>query len=263
MRIKYLVMIACLYMVFTINAQSGYGTYDLNGRNISGGLPIPLHDSQEEGKVVVNILVDPSGKVISTSINKRTNTVNPTLRKSAEDAAYKAIFNAVDGVNNQSGTITYYFRFSNGTIKRHYVDNERCEKEILIQKIDSLERELSYVKLMEELNTLKTDLQLNANNLNISTNGILLNVNSGTYLHSLYNVYKDNYKSSEELWLSYQLTVENAKWNYFNLYLKYSFSEFQNLMLEQTVKMIEQSYSKLKSSLDYYKVCLDMYKDGL
>ena len=27
----------------------------------------------------------------------------------AEDAAKKARFNAVDGVNNQTGTITYYF----------------------------------------------------------------------------------------------------------------------------------------------------------
>jgi len=47
--------------------------------------------------------------VINTSINRLTNTVNPALRKAAEDAAKKARFNAVDGVNNQTGTITYYF----------------------------------------------------------------------------------------------------------------------------------------------------------
>lgn len=83
---------------------------------------------------------------------------------------------------------------------------------------------------MEELNTLKADLLLNANNLNISTNGILINVNSGTFLFSLYNVYKENYESSEELWISYQVTVVNAKRNYFNLYLKYSFSKYLSLM---------------------------------
>lgn len=86
-------------------------TFDLNGRSLGeGGLPVPVYNVQEEGRVVVTIVVNPAGKVISTSINKRTNTVNPTLRKAAEDAARKARFNAVDGVDNQSGTITYYFR---------------------------------------------------------------------------------------------------------------------------------------------------------
>ena len=89
----------------------GYGTFDLNGRSLGpGGLPRPVYNVQDEGRVVVTITVNPAGQVIGTSINKRTNTVNASLRKAAEDAAKKARFNAVDGVNNQTGTITYYFK---------------------------------------------------------------------------------------------------------------------------------------------------------
>ena len=89
----------------------GYGTFDLNGRSLGpGGLPMPVYNVQEEGRVVVTITVNPAGQVIQTSINKRTNTANASLRKAAEDAARKARFNAVDGVNNQTGTITYYFK---------------------------------------------------------------------------------------------------------------------------------------------------------
>lgn len=89
----------------------GYGTFDLNGRSLgSGGLPMPVYNVQDEGRVVVTITVNPAGQVISTSINKRTNTVNASLRKAAEEAARKARFNQVDGVNNQTGTITYYFK---------------------------------------------------------------------------------------------------------------------------------------------------------
>ena len=89
----------------------GYGTFDLNGRSLgSGGLPRPVYNVQEEGRVVVTITVNPAGQVIHTSINKRTNTANAALRKAAEDAARKARFNAVTGVNNQTGTITYYFK---------------------------------------------------------------------------------------------------------------------------------------------------------
>ena len=89
----------------------GYGTFDLNGRSLGpGGLPRPVYNVQEEGRVVVTITVNPAGHVIQTSINKRTNTANAALRKAAEDSARKARFNVVDGVNNQTGTITYYFK---------------------------------------------------------------------------------------------------------------------------------------------------------
>ena len=88
----------------------GYGTFNLGGRSIGeGGLPRPVYNVQEEGRVVVSITVNPAGHAIPSSINRLTNTVNSTLRKAAEDAAKKARFNAVNGVNNQTGTITYYF----------------------------------------------------------------------------------------------------------------------------------------------------------
>ena len=88
----------------------GYGSFSLNGRSIGeGGLPRPVYNVQDEGRVVVTITVNPAGYVIATSINRQTNTVNPALRNAAEDAAKKARFNAVSGLNNQTGTITYYF----------------------------------------------------------------------------------------------------------------------------------------------------------
>lgn len=89
----------------------GPGEFNLNGRSLGpGGLPVPVYNVQDEGRVVVEIEVNPGGKVVRTKIDKRTNTVNPALRRAAEEAARRARFNAVDGVNNQSGTITYYFK---------------------------------------------------------------------------------------------------------------------------------------------------------
>lgn len=88
----------------------GYGTFSLGGRSLGeGGLPKPAYNVQDEGKVVVDITVNPAGRVIATSINRQTNTVNSALRKAAEEAARKARFNAVSGLDNQTGTITYYF----------------------------------------------------------------------------------------------------------------------------------------------------------
>ena len=97
----------------TQGKQSGvgsYGTWDLGGRDMLGELPRPVYSIQEEGRVVVTITVDPDGKVIDTRINNRTNTTNLQLRNAAEEAARKTRFNAIGGENNQTGTITYYFK---------------------------------------------------------------------------------------------------------------------------------------------------------
>ena len=87
-----------------------YGTWDLGGRDMLGELPRPQYSIQEEGRVVVTITVDPEGNVIDTRINNRTNTTNLQLRQAAEQAAKRTKFNAIGGENNQTGTITYYFK---------------------------------------------------------------------------------------------------------------------------------------------------------
>lgn len=91
---------------------SGFGNFDLAGRSLAGNgkLPSPAYNVQEEGRVVVTITVDPDGNVIGTRINSRTNTTSQTLRTAAINAAKRTRFNAIGGVNNQEGTITYYFR---------------------------------------------------------------------------------------------------------------------------------------------------------
>ncbi len=95
-----------------LTGSGGYGEYDLQGRSIGGsGLPRPEGNFQEEGTVVISITVNPQGRVIDASFDpRRTNTVDPRLRKAAMDAARKARFNEVTTVNNQVGTVTYYFK---------------------------------------------------------------------------------------------------------------------------------------------------------
>ena len=73
-------------------------------------MPRPSYNVQDEGRVVVTITVSPDGEVLRAEINSRTNTTNPELRKAALNAAKKARFNNVKTLDNQSGTITYYFK---------------------------------------------------------------------------------------------------------------------------------------------------------
>jgi TonB family protein len=90
------------------------GSFDLNGRSLGkGGLPTPVYNVQDDGRVVVAITVNPAGQVVSANVQmKGTTTTNAALRKAAVDAAKKARFNEVEGTTNQSGTITYYFKLN-------------------------------------------------------------------------------------------------------------------------------------------------------
>ena len=89
----------------------GIGSYDLGGRSLgSGGLVQPRYTVNDEGTVVIDITVDPSGNVIRAEIGRGTNTPNATLRNEAMRAARSTRFNAITSMNNQQGTITYRFR---------------------------------------------------------------------------------------------------------------------------------------------------------
>ncbi len=84
-------------------------SYSLVDRN-HYDLPIPVYTCIEGGKIVINILVDPSGYVIEAEVNKKSsNTLNGCLVENAIAYALLARFNSSD-VENQKGTITYLFQ---------------------------------------------------------------------------------------------------------------------------------------------------------
>lgn len=94
----------------------GYGSFDLGGRGLKQGesLPVPQYDnSNDEGVIVVAIIVDSYGKVIQAQASPIGSSgaaySNVTLRKRAVDSAKKALFEKSNDKNNQQGTITYRF----------------------------------------------------------------------------------------------------------------------------------------------------------
>jgi colicin import membrane protein len=94
---------------------SGTGTsgvsYNLQGRGFQS-LPNPKYDYQGEGKVVVEVSVDRSGKVTeATAGAKGSNTLEEYLLSVAKEAALKATFEPKsDAPLKQKGTITYIFK---------------------------------------------------------------------------------------------------------------------------------------------------------
>jgi len=85
-------------------------SYDLQGRGFQT-LPPPKYDYQGEGKVVVEVSVDRSGKVIKADPGKSgSTTLDEYLLKVAKEAALEARFDVKnDAAEIQKGSITYNF----------------------------------------------------------------------------------------------------------------------------------------------------------
>jgi TonB family protein len=97
--------------------KGGFGDgpdWSLEGREPKY-LPKPAPSFSENGTVAVQITVNKYCKVIrAVAIDKGSNTTNAQLRRLAEEAARKAIFNAnPNAAEMQRGTITYHFIIKN------------------------------------------------------------------------------------------------------------------------------------------------------
>lgn len=90
----------------------GAGTgFDLAGRSVIGSLPAPSYNSNTEGRVIVEITVNPAGNVVNAVYRPVGSTTNNSaLVSAALNAARRSRFNKIDGESNQTGTITYNFR---------------------------------------------------------------------------------------------------------------------------------------------------------
>ncbi|MDL2222741.1 energy transducer TonB [Bacteroidales bacterium OttesenSCG-928-M11] len=97
------------------SGSGGYGDFDLGGRGLYPGsaLPKPAYTVQDEGIVVVEVTVNPQGRVIAAQVRaKGTNITNESMRRSAIEAAKKARFAVINETNNQFGTITYRYKLN-------------------------------------------------------------------------------------------------------------------------------------------------------
>lgn len=93
------------------NGGHGNGAgYDLGGRGAKS-LQKPDDDFTEEGTVVINIWVNPTGQVVRAEVaTKGTTIINNSMREKAKQAALRSTFVAdPNAPDEQRGTITYTF----------------------------------------------------------------------------------------------------------------------------------------------------------
>lgn len=89
-------------------------SFDLSGRTPIGHLNRPAYNGNQEGRVVVRIVVNAAGVVTSAEYSAKGSTTDRAeLVNAAIRAARSARFNAIEqGSTGQQGTITYIFRLN-------------------------------------------------------------------------------------------------------------------------------------------------------
>lgn len=82
----------------------------LQGRGLLGSLPKPAYTANASGKVLIDVVVDATGKVTKATYRPQGSTTNNAeLVEAARRAALKARFTESESMV-QGGTITYIFR---------------------------------------------------------------------------------------------------------------------------------------------------------
>lgn len=99
---------------YTGQAGNGGSSFNLSGRSVKS-LPQPNYNTNEQGKIVVEIWVDPNGNVTRVNAPVKGSTITTsTLVEHAKAAARKAKFSPKsDAPEEQKGTITYVYRRAN------------------------------------------------------------------------------------------------------------------------------------------------------
>ena len=116
----------------------------------------------------------------------------------------------------------------------------------LVQRVDSLEHELSYLKLTYELSTLNSDMTLFSNAMDIKSLEIQLN---------LYNS-QDKKQSISEL-------IEAKKTFFVLKVITYPFSESEMNTLKASYNVIDNAYESIGNSMDLLKIVIDAYNKSL
>ncbi len=139
--------------------------------------------------------------------------------------------------------------------------DQQVELQSLIQKVDSLEHELSYIKLTYELYTLNSDIKMFANEAYTKSIAIQLNLYNRNFDSKLGKSYQQEYESCVDRKQSTFRLIE-AKKEFFTLkVITYPYTESELSTLMAIYNATDVAYKHLDKSLNMLKITIDAYQE--
>ena len=133
----------------------------------------------------------------------------------------------------------------------------------LVQRVDSLEHELSYLRLTYELSTLNSDMTLFSNKMDTKSLEIQLNLYNRNFNSQLGYVYQQYYKACQDQKQSISELIEAKKTFFVLKVITYPFSEREMNTLKASYNLIDNAYELIGKSMDLLKIVIDAYNKSL
>ena len=138
--------------------------------------------------------------------------------------------------------------------------NNQEESLSLVQRVDSLEHELSYLKLSYELSTLNSDIVMFSNEVYTKSLAIQFDLYNRNFDTTLGKAYQKYYESCLQKQDSYANLIE-AKKTFFALkVITYPYTESELNTLFASYNVINDAYKSLESSMELLKLTIDAYR---
>ena len=141
--------------------------------------------------------------------------------------------------------------------------NSQEKMQTLVQRVDSLEHELSYLNSTYELSTLNSDMTLFSNEINTKSLEIRLNLYSRILDSQLGYAYQQLYKSCQEKQQAFSELIEAKKTFFVLKVITYPFSESEMNALKASYNVIDNAYESIESSMELLKIVVDAYNNSL
>lgn len=140
-------------------------------------------------------------------------------------------------------------------------DDTIINNHTLIQRVDSLEYELTCLKWTYEINNLISELGIFSNQLYGESLNISINVYSKNFDSRLNEQNQIYLKACQRRVSSYSELVELKKRLLLANMETNKYSESERRMLMATYETLETSFDRLKATLNFFKIAVDGYAD--
>lgn len=137
--------------------------------------------------------------------------------------------------------------------------NQQEEIKALVQRVDSLEHELSYLKLSYDLNALNTNMSMFANEVSIKSTDIQMNIVNREFYPAYSDMYQRYYEACQDQKQSFSSLIESTKRYYFLKVMTYPYSKVELDALEAKYGVIDRAYKTLEGRMGLLKLIIDKY----
>lgn len=129
----------------------------------------------------------------------------------------------------------------------------------LVQRVDSLEHELSYQKLTSEINSLNSEIQIFTNSVECYSNTIKINLYTSNFDSELATSYKNFYEVCVSKRQAIADLIETREIYLTALMTKKSFSIDELSYLMRIYRIQKQGYNTLDGAVNLLKLIIDEY----